>query len=95
MKFTSIRDFRSQPKKIWKELKKDNEMVMTFNGKPFALLTPLSENNFEETILTIRKAKAIYSAQKMQEISISQGINTMTAEEINSEISDTRKHNKH
>ena len=40
MKFITVRDFRTYPKKIWKELLDIQEMIVTNNGKPIALLTP-------------------------------------------------------
>ena len=33
-------------------------MVITNNGKPIALLTPLSDENLEETLSAIRRARA-------------------------------------
>ncbi len=91
MKFIAVRDFRTYPAKIWKELSKNGEMVVTNNGKPIALLTPLSDKNLEETINAYRKVKAIAAVQKMREISITQGTSKMTPDEINKIIKLSRE----
>ncbi len=66
-------------------------MVITNNGKPIALLTPLSDVSLEDTLKAIRKARAINAVQKMQEISIKKGNTRLTEEEIEKEIKETRK----
>jgi antitoxin (DNA-binding transcriptional repressor) of toxin-antitoxin stability system len=69
MKFISVRDFRTSSAGIWKKLPVEREMVVTNNGRPIALLTPLSDETLEDTVSAVRKAKAINAVKKMQEIS--------------------------
>ena len=94
MKFVTVRDFRTSSANIWKTLPKEREMVITNNGKPIALLTPLSDKNLEETLSTIRRAKAINAVKMIQQESIENGTNEMTLEEINKEIKKSRKERK-
>jgi antitoxin (DNA-binding transcriptional repressor) of toxin-antitoxin stability system len=94
MKFVTVRDFRTSPASIWKRLPVEREMVITNNGKPIALLTPLSDETLEETLSAVRQAKAIEAVRKMQEISVSLGNDKMTLKEINVIINDTRRKNK-
>ena len=94
MKFVTVRDFRTSSARIWKTLPKEQEMVITNNGKPIALLTPLSDRNLEETLSTIRRAKAISAVKKIQQESIKNKTNKMTLEEINNEIKTARKERK-
>jgi len=91
MKFITVRDFRTSPGKIWKKLPEEQEMIITNNGKPIALLTPLNDSNIEETVKAVRKAKAINSIKKMQEISLKTGTNKLTLLEIDEEINKYRK----
>jgi antitoxin (DNA-binding transcriptional repressor) of toxin-antitoxin stability system len=91
MKFISVRDLRTSPAKIWKELPEEQEMVITNNGKPFALLTPLSENNLEETLATIRQARAQKAVQMMQIHSVNSKNSGLSDEEIENEIQAYRK----
>ncbi len=39
MKFLPSRELRLRPGRVWKDLKKAREMVVTANGRPVALLT--------------------------------------------------------
>jgi len=94
MKFITVRDFRTKPAKIWEDLPIEQEMIITNNGKPIALLTPLSDSNIEETLKSIRKAKAINSIKNMQQISIKNKNIEMNDSEINDIIKETRKKKK-
>jgi antitoxin (DNA-binding transcriptional repressor) of toxin-antitoxin stability system len=91
MKFVTVRDFRNSPSNIWKKLPTEREMIITNNGRPIALLTPLSDETLEDTVSAIRQAKAINAVRKMQEISVELGNDKMTLEKINAVISAARK----
>ncbi len=91
MKFITVRDLRTSPAQIWKQLPIEQEIVITNNGKPIALLTPLSDMDLEENLSAIRRARAITAVSKMQRISEKMDHSSLSLEEINSEISRTRK----
>ena len=91
MKFVTVRDFRTSPSAIWKKLPSEREMIITHNGKPIALLTPLSDETLEETLSSVRRVKAINAVRKAQEISASLGNDKMSLEEINTIINETRE----
>ncbi len=91
MKFVTVRDFRTSPAQIWKQLPEEQEMVITNNGKPIALLTPLSDANIEDTLKAVRKARALNSVKRMQEVSMRNGNSLLSDEEIQNEISELRK----
>jgi len=94
MKFVTVRDFRNSPSAIWKKLPSERELIITNNGKPIALLTPLNDETLEDTVSAVRKAKAINAMKKMQEISVSLDNDKMTLETINTIIKDVRANNK-
>ena len=94
MQFITVRDFRTSSAAIWKRLPKEKEMVITHNGKPIALLTPLNDRNLEENLSAIRRAKAIEAVRQIQQQSIENGTDKMTLKEINHEINMARKERK-
>jgi antitoxin (DNA-binding transcriptional repressor) of toxin-antitoxin stability system len=94
MKFVSVRDFRTASAGIWKKLSTEREMIVTNNGKPIALLTPLSDETLEDTVSAVRRARAINAVKKMQEISVGLGNDKMTLDDINAIISEARKKQK-
>ena len=91
MKFISVRDLRTSPAQVWKALPEEKEMVITNNGRPIALLTPISDENLEETIAAMRRARASSAIENMQLHSMKTGRNRMTGEEIEEEIRKSRK----
>jgi antitoxin (DNA-binding transcriptional repressor) of toxin-antitoxin stability system len=94
MKFISVRDIRTTPAQIWKDLPEEQEMIITNNGKPIALLTPVNDSDIEETLSAVRKARAINAVNKMQFSSIKNDLTNMSADEIDSEINAVRKNKK-
>lgn len=91
MKFITVRDLRTSPAQVWKDLPGEQEMVITHNGKPIALLTPISDTNLEETLSAIRRARAINAVKSLQQISVRNKNNELTEEEIEAEIAAARK----
>ena len=91
MKFITVRDLRTSPARIWKELPEQREMIITNNGRPIALLTPIGDSNLEETLSIIRRVKAIEAVKRMQQKSLENGNYKMTMEEIEAEITRARK----
>ncbi len=90
MQFVTVRDLRTRPAEIWKTLGEAREMVITNNGKPIALLTPISDSTLEETLSAFRKARAVQALNTMQEISRHNGNATMDDAAIQEEIDAVR-----
>lgn len=91
MKFVTVRDLRTTPAQVWKSLPEEQELILTNNGKPIALITPLGESDLEETLSAVRKARAQTAIQQMQLSSIENGLSQMSIEDIEAEISASRK----
>jgi len=94
MRFVTIRDFRTGAANIWATLPQEQEMVVTNNGRPVALLIPLTDKTLEETLSAVRRAKAINAVKLLQQQSVKNGTHKMTLEEINTEIKKARKERK-
>ncbi|GHV33580.1 hypothetical protein AGMMS4952_25600 [Spirochaetia bacterium] len=94
MKFVTVRDFRTSSATIWQTLPEEQEMVITNNGKPIALLTPISDKTLENTLSSIRKAKAINAVKLIQQDSIAKGMDKITMDEIDEEIKRIREESK-
>ena len=91
MKFITVRDLRTSPARVWKDLSEEKEMIITNNGKPIALLTPISDTSLEETLASIRKARAIIAVKNMQQVSSANKNDELSGEEIDAEIQKVRK----
>jgi len=84
MEFVTVRDFRNSSRDIWKKLESSENIVVTNNGKPTALLIGITEDGFEETLASIRQAKAMRALNRMREQAAEHGF--MSDDEIEAEI---------
>ena len=62
--------------------------------KPIAIVTAVSENNLEESLNAIRRAKALYAVTQTQAKSLGAGRDSITLDEINKEITAVRETRK-
>ena len=91
MKFITVRDIRTSPATIWRQLPEEQEMVITNNGKPIALLIPLTGETLEETVSAVRRARAVNAVRSMRRMAEERGLSSMTDEEIQAEIDASRR----
>ncbi len=93
MRFISVRELNTRPKEIWGKIK-DEEVVITSNGKPIALLSGVTEENLTKTLQAIRRSRALIALEEMQKKSIGSGLDKLTDSDIESEIRAVRKSRK-
>ncbi len=93
MRFISVRELNTKPKEIWSKIKNE-EVVITSNGKPIALLSGVTEETLEKTVRSIRRSRALIALEEMQKKSIELGLDKWTDSQIESEIRAVRKNRK-
>jgi antitoxin (DNA-binding transcriptional repressor) of toxin-antitoxin stability system len=91
MDFVTTKELRAESGKVWAKIEAGEEIVITRNGKPFALMTATQPNRVEEDIKLIRRAHAVAAVDKMRAQAKASGLDQMTLEEINAEISAVRE----
>jgi len=91
MKFISVRDFRIRPGVVWDSLKEDQEVIITSNGKPIALLTGISDINLDDTVRILRRVKTEMAVSRMRKTAVKKGLSGLSQKEIESEVGATRK----
>jgi len=82
-----VREFRGSSGDVWKELLTEQELVITSNGKPIAIVSAVSEETLEDALRAIRRARAMAAVQVMQRQSAKRGLAT---EDVSKEISAAR-----
>jgi prevent-host-death family protein len=90
MRFVSVRELSTKPKEVWKKIK-DDEVIITSNGKPIAILSGVSEASLEYELLAIRRGRALLSLEDMQRSAATRGLGRWTDKEIEAEIKAVRK----
>lgn len=66
MNFYTAQDLRATPESILESLPEDREIVITSGGKPRALLLDISNEDLEEMLKAIRRAKAMMVFDSMR-----------------------------
>jgi len=93
MRFISVREMNTRPKEVWRKIKEE-ELVITLNGKPIALLSAVSEETLEKTLRMIRRNRALMALEEMQKKSLASGLDKMADAEIQDEIRAVRKNRR-
>lgn len=94
MRFITVRNMRNEPAKIRESLQEENEIILTSNGKPFAIAIATSDENLESSLAAIRRVRAELAVTEMQKTSLQKGKDKISLSEINAEIRAVRKHRK-
>lgn len=94
MRFVTVRDLRNKPAQVRQSLKKEKDIVLTSNGKPFAIVTLTSEESVEKNLSMMRRIRAENAMVSMQKRSMEMGNDKLSLDEINAEINAVRKARK-
>ena len=94
MRFVTVRDLRNKPAQIRRSLLEEKDIVLTSNGKPFAIITLTSERVLEKSLAMIKRIRAENAAASIQKRSMEIGTNKLSMDEINAEISAVRERRK-
>ena len=66
MNFYSVRDLRTNSQAMWTTLSSGDEIVLTNNGKPSALMIDIPDGCFDEVVQAVRQAKAMIAINSMR-----------------------------
>lgn len=80
MNFCTIRELRTNNKKIWG----DDDVIITNNGKPKGILIKTDSEKFLDTLSLIASARALWAMSSIKNDSMERGY--FTKDEINREI---------
>ncbi|NQT75108.1 MAG: type II toxin-antitoxin system Phd/YefM family antitoxin [Candidatus Omnitrophica bacterium] len=94
MRFVTVRDLRNKPAQIRRSLLEEKDIVLTSNGKPFAIVTLTSERVLEKSLAMMRRIRAENAAASMQKRSMETGTDKLSLDEINAEVSAVRERRK-
>ena len=94
MKFVTVRDFRNKTAAIRKELSSEHEIVLTSNGRPFAIVTDVDEESFEKKLAALRRARAYAVLDRVRTRAKAAGVDKLTMEEIDAEVAKVRRERK-
>jgi antitoxin (DNA-binding transcriptional repressor) of toxin-antitoxin stability system len=91
MKMVSVRDFRSRSARVWRELAKERNLVITSNGKPIGILLATTEETLEQSLSAARRTQALQALMDTQLEAVRDGRSRLTLKDINEEIAKVRR----
>jgi antitoxin (DNA-binding transcriptional repressor) of toxin-antitoxin stability system len=93
MKFIATRDVRNNPSEFRKAVKR-GDVVLTVGGKPFAIAIGIDGDELEETIVILRRVRALQAMARMQKRAEERGLGAMSQKDIEQEVLKARKNRR-
>ncbi len=91
MEFVTIRDLRLKPGDVWDRLRQQREIILTSNGRPVAVIAGIGENDVEETVAALRRARAQAAVSRLRRAAAEHGADKLSGAEIEAEIARVRR----
>jgi antitoxin (DNA-binding transcriptional repressor) of toxin-antitoxin stability system len=95
MDFVSVRELRTQPGEVWRRLAEEHALILTRNGKPFAILTETSPRVLEQDLQTMRAARFGRALDSVRKRAAEQGTDDLQMDEINDLVREARDERRH
>ena len=73
MKFIPSRELRLRTNKVFEDLKEEEEIIVTQNGLPIALMIPIDESSLNETLNSWKSIKIKSAVRELRESAVNKG----------------------
>ena len=95
MEFIPYRVLRNEPSALRRKLEEEGELVITVDGKPFAVMIDLSENeSMEDVLLMVSRLRAQMAARAIRSQARRAGLDQLNEGQIDELIHKTRVERK-
>ena len=91
MNFISVRELRNHSAAVWDTLAEEQDLVITSNGKPIAVLSATTGSTLETSLAALRQARAQIAVTSMQQRARETGADDLSLDDVNAEIDATRR----
>lgn len=91
IRMLTIRDFRNTPGKLWERLRRDSAVALSVNGVPRAVVFNVESGDLEEIVQLVTQVRAQRAVARMRADAARRGLDTLTPEEVDTEIAAVRK----
>jgi PHD/YefM family antitoxin component YafN of YafNO toxin-antitoxin module len=95
MEFIPYRILRNEPAALRQKLEDQGELVITVDGKPFAVMIDLTDSeDMEDILLLVSRLRAQMAARAIRSKARRDGLDKMSDEQIDTLIQKTRAERK-
>ena len=91
MKFVTIRELRAKTATIRKELDEEGEIVLTANGRPFAIMVRIEPEAVEEELQAIRRARARVAVEQIRSRARARQLDRLGIDEVHAIVAEARR----
>ena len=96
MEFIPYRVLRNEPTALRKKLEDQGELVVTVDGKPFAVMIDLAGGeNMDDILLMVSRLRAQMAARAIRSQARRDGLDKLSEEQVEVLIQKTRAERKH
>ena len=89
MKYVTTRDLRNSPGAFRQTVSRE-DVVLTVNGKPFAVVVGVEDDEIDETLRLLRRLRAERAVSQMRREAAERGPDKLTDDEIEEEVRASR-----
>lgn len=90
MKFVSVRDLRLKPAQVWQWLHESGQLVLTSNGKPFAMMIETDEDHLDKDVMDLARIRARGALSKIRRHAQETGLDRWTDDEVEALVRESR-----
>ena len=90
MRFMSVREFRVNTGRMRSDLDRDEEVVLTANGRPYAIVSAVRPEWFDKELRAIRGARAKVALERLRASAVRAGTADLPMAKIDALVADTR-----
>jgi prevent-host-death family protein len=87
----SLSDLKKKPAKQWLKAAAQNDLVVTSNGQPVAVLLGIDATSVDSARALLRSVRALQAQSALQKNAASNGTSNLSSAEIGAEISAARR----
>jgi hypothetical protein len=92
MEFVPYRSLRNEPADLRRKLKEKGELIVTVDGKPFAVMIDLpNDENMEDVLLLLSRLRAQMSLRAIRSQARRDGLDSISEEQAVEIVSRTRR----
>jgi antitoxin (DNA-binding transcriptional repressor) of toxin-antitoxin stability system len=91
MKTITIRDLRTRPREAREGLRQGEEALLTANGRPVALMVPVSSETLDETLQALRRARAQMALAAIRANARAVGTDELSIDAIDGVVAEVRE----
>ncbi|MBM4147640.1 MAG: hypothetical protein FJ224_01140 [Lentisphaerae bacterium] len=91
MKFMTVREFRLNTGGARKTLEKDEDLVLTSNGRPFAVVSRVHADSLDKELSAMQRARARVAIDRLRDAARADGSDGITMDEIDGIVQGVRQ----